>query len=361
MTKSTPFRGQLRSRQAKCVVLACVTLLTASCKSGTLEDSNTRPVGSDESTGTALSTTQGKPADSDTAPLFTGRPPDLSATIADDSAGSTSQAPVLDSRLQTCVPASGPGENLLIDDFEDEDRELPELEGRRGEWYSYEEISGDHQLTIEQLETARLDSKWAAHTVGSDHGYWAGFGVNLSGCVYDASAYVGLHFWIKGDSNPMNVAILTPGVVPVANDGACTEEESGGCWDAYKREVDVTGEWREYFLPFTEFEQDGYGQNAGPLQLSRLYSIEFQSDGGAFDVWVDDFGFYIEEVYTPLEPDAGETGSSVGETSAQGSTTIVADGGVESSTSTSTSIGTSTLAESSEDASSTPAVDGGEQ
>src|SRR5690606_25278850 len=115
--------------------------------------------------------------------------------------------------LLTCVPTKGAGENLLVDDFEDEDLLLPEEEGRSGQWYNYEEVVGDHQVENGALSSARLGSKWAAHTSGTDHGAWAGFGVQLCECVYDVSKYVGVHFWIRGSSNPIAVALLTPGVI----------------------------------------------------------------------------------------------------------------------------------------------------
>lgn len=240
----------------------------------------------------------------DSAPLFTAQPLAPSATIADES----SKPVITDAPLQVCVASSGPGEDLVIDDFEDGDSELPQQEDRSGRWYAYEETTGDHGLVIAELETPRLGSTWAAHTSSTEHGDWAGFGVQLSECVYDASGYVGLHFWIRGTSAPINVAILTPGVVPVDNGGSCVEEEGRPCWDSHKHRIEVTDEWREHFLPFSTFAQAGYGQDAGPLDLKRMRSLEFQSEAGAFDVWVDDVSFYIEAVYTPLDPDADDAG-----------------------------------------------------
>lgn len=245
----------------------------------------------------------------DSAPLFTAQPLVPSATVPDQS----TKAVITDAPLQLCVPTKGPGENLVIDDFEDENFDLPPQENRSGRWYAYEETTGDHGLVIAELETPRLGSKVAAHTSGTDHGEWAGFGVQLSECVYDASAYVGLHFWIRGTSAPINVAIQTPGIVPFENGGTCVEEEGRPCWDAYKRRIEVTSEWREHFLPFSTFAQVGYGQDAGPLDLTRMRSLEFQSEAGAFDIWVDDVSFYIEAVYTPLEPETNDAGVDGGE------------------------------------------------
>lgn len=244
-------------------------------------------------------------------PLFNGQPPEVQVSDA------SAEPDVSDARLQTCTPSKGPGEILLIDDFEDGDEVLEEREGRSGIWYKYEELSGDHDLSFEQLAVARLDSSGALHTSGSDHGQWAGVGVVLSSCVYDASSYVGVHFWIRGSSAPVNVALVTPGVIPISGGGTCTKEEEGLCYDAYRSSVTVTEQWRELFVPFTSFEQLGYGPDAGPLDLTRIESIQFQSDSSAFDVWIDDLSFYVEEVYTPYdasvpttEPGSTEPGSS---------------------------------------------------
>lgn len=235
-------------------------------------------------------------------PLFNGMPPDVQVPA-------DTEPEVTDARLQTCVPSKGPGDDLLIDDFEDRDSVIDEREGRSGVWYQYEEQVGDHQLSFRRLSSPRLESTSALYTSGSDHGQWAGVGVVLSSCVYDASDYVGVHFWIRGESAPVNVALVTPGVIPVSNGGTCTKDAEGLCYDAYRSLVTVTEEWREWFVPFSTFEQLGYGPDAGPLDLTRLESIQFQSSSAAFELWLDDVGFYVEEVYTPY--DAGiEPGST---------------------------------------------------
>lgn len=230
-----------------------------------------------------------------TGPLFNGDPPGI--VVSDASA----EPDVSDALLQTCTPSSGTGDIPLIDDFEDGDQSIAG-EGLLGGWYKYEESVGDHDITVAELDAPRLDSHWAVRTAGSDHGAWAGIGVSLNyGCVYDASRYVGVHFWIRGTSNPVNVALLTPGVIPYSQGGTCTQEEEGLCWDAYRSSVTVTPQWREVFVPFSSFAQLGYGPDAGPIDLTRLEAIQFQSDSNAFDFWIDDLSFYVEEIYTPFD------------------------------------------------------------
>ncbi len=212
------------------------------------------------------------------------------------------------------------GQNLLIDDFEDEDLDLPEQEGRLGQWYSYEEVAGDHQLANGELDAPRLESYWAAHTSGKRSRIVGGFWCSVERLRVRQHPIRRFALLIRGTSNPINVALLTPGVVPFSNGGTCTEEDEGGCWDAYRQEVEVSEQWREFFLPFSEFEQGGYGQDAGPLDLTRIRTIEFQSDAGVFEYWVDDLSFYIEEVYTELPDDTGSTAS---DSTASDSTTDV--------------------------------------
>lgn len=232
----------------------------------------------------------------DSEPLFDGQPPPV--RVADAS----TEPDVTDALLQTCTPSTGTGQDPLIDDFEDGDEVLTQREGLAGAWYKYEQTVGDHHLTITELTSPRLGSRWAAHTAGSDHGEWAGVGVGLSaGCVYDASRYVGVHFWIRGQSDPVYVALLTPGVIPYSQGGTCTKEDEGLCWDAYRASITVTEQWREVFIPFSSFEQLGYGPNAGAIDLTRLEALQFQSDSSAFDLWIDDVSFYVDEVYTPFD------------------------------------------------------------
>lgn len=294
-------RRVARSRRLPPQSVVCASLLLFACT----DEGNSGPAATPTATSTV--TAPGLSNDSDslrdipssivsgTEPLFNGMPPGVQVSDA------SAEPDVSDARLQTCIPSKGPGAVLLIDDFEDGDEELVEREGRSGIWYQYEELSGDHQLAFETLASPRLESSGALHTSGSDHGQWAGVGVVLSGCVYDASSYVGVHFWIRGASAPVNVALVTPGVIPISGGGTCTKEEEGLCYDAYRSSVDVTGQWREVFVPFTSFEQLGYGPDAGPLDLTRLESIQFQSDSSAFDLWIDDVSFYVEEVYTPYD------------------------------------------------------------
>lgn len=250
---------------------------------------------------------------SDTEPLFNGKPPELQVADASDEIPDVSDAP-----LVVCTPATGSGETLLIDDFEDGDTDIVAEKGLAGAWYIYEESQGDHEFEVERLASPRLDSQWAVHTSASDQGGWAGLGASLSSCVYDASGYVGVHFWIRGTSGPIEVALLTPGVIPFEEGGTCTQNAEGLCWDAYRSTVAVSEGWTEVFLPFTTFEQLGYGQDAGPLDLTRLVSIQFQSDPSPFDLWIDDLSLYTEEIYTPLDAgvdsaEQNDTGAGVGD------------------------------------------------
>lgn len=284
-----------------------------------------------------------------TEPLFNGKPPEVQVSDA------SAEPDVSDARLATCTPSTGPGDDPLIDDFEDGDEYLVEREGRSGLWYSYQEHDGDHQISFSQLSAPRLGSTGAINTSGSDHGEWAGIGVVLSGCVYDASRYVGVHFWIRGSSAPINVALTTPGVLPVSSGGTCTKEAEGLCYDAYRSQISITEQWREVFVPFSTFEQLGYGPDAGPLDLTRIESIQFQSDSGAFDFWLDDLSFYTEEVYTPYDASVPETEPGTTQTSTD---TPEPTGAV---TATSSDTSSASPPTESELTSAAPDLDGGSQ
>lgn len=302
MTSPTPASPRLA---AKALLYMLVAVGSPACDRPTTEPTTT-------TTATTVATPSTLPSDdltrdtpsdpvTGTEPLFNGKPPEVQVSDA------SAEPDLSDARLATCIPSTGPGDDPLIDDFEDGDEYLVDREGRSGLWYSYQEHDGDHQISFSQLSAPRLGSSGAIHTSGSDHGEWAGIGVVLSGCVYDASRYVGVHFWIRGSSAPINVALTTPGVLPVSSGGTCTKEAEGLCYDAYRSLISISEQWREVFVPFSTFEQLGYGPDAGPLDLTRIESIQFQSDSGAFDFWLDDLSFYTEEVYTPYDASVPET------------------------------------------------------
>lgn len=303
-------------RSARPLGVFCASVLALACS----DDKQVQTAPSATSTVTVPTTSNTDPRDlpssvvSDTEPLFNGKPPEVQVSDA------SAEPDLSDARLLTCTPSKGPGEVLLIDDFEDGDEVLEEREGRSGIWYQYQEHAGDHQISFDSLSNPRLESTGALHTSGSDHGQWAGVGVVLSSCVYDASTYVGVHFWIRGDSAPVNVALVTPGVIPVSEGGVCTENEEGLCYDAFRSSIEVDEQWREVFLPFTTFEQLGYGPEV-ERDLTRLESIQFQSDSGAFDFWIDDLSFYIEEVYTPYDASVPTTEPTTTDTTTATATT----------------------------------------
>jgi Carbohydrate binding domain (family 11) len=239
-----------------------------------------------------------------TAPLFGAMPPVVSV------AASATAPDLSDAQLITCAPSIASGDAPMIDDLEDGDSLILENEGRSGGWYTYEEQSGDHTFRNAAVAPSRLGSTRAIHSTGTDHGAWAGVGLNLSGsCVSDATYYKGVHFWAKGGGSLVRVALTTPGLIPAEDGGLCTGLD-GECWDAFRVELSPTPEWKEYFVPFTEFEQLGYGADAGELDVGRIRTIEFQSEAAPIDLWIDDLSFYIDEVYTPYTPPEADAGTT---------------------------------------------------
>jgi hypothetical protein len=50
--------------------------------------------------------------------------------------------------------------------------------------------------------------------------------------------------------------------------------------------------WRAYFVPFSGMQQGGWGLPSPSLDTSGLFSVTVQLGRGAWDVWIDDIGFY---------------------------------------------------------------------
>ncbi len=227
-------------------------------------------------------------------------PPEISADGPFLYGGGTTIVPSAD-RIVYCEEAVGEGDDALIDDWEDEDLDSPEQDGRRGSWYFYNDETADATQDLEVDGSGADGSDFALHTSGEGHTRWgAGVGFTLNEgvededgkvrqCSYDASYYDGIQFYAKGNDVNVRVKLIVPEVIPVSEGGRC----EASCFDDHGLDFTFTDEWKLYQVPFSAVQQAGWGFDAGPFDPSVIRMIQFQTDRGAeFDYWLDELEFY---------------------------------------------------------------------
>lgn len=234
------------------------------------------------------------------------------------------------------TPANGPANQSLIDSLEDGDGWIDEVAGRAGPWYTYNDgsagatqspRSGDPFVADFAATTHKTDygvSVGFARTTGGGFTTWgAGFGFDLAHpktagkSPYDASAYTGLHLYVKavvdGPNTPkeqqhvtaISINLLDSDNVPPSGGGVCIDDSkvtpAKKCQDVFSYNIALQGgtkdfsTWQEVKVKWTDFAQAGWGTPApsGGPDLGALLAIHFQFDksGKQFDVSVDDIAF----------------------------------------------------------------------
>jgi hypothetical protein len=281
---------------------------------GPIETTDLPPVGTVE-----------QPDTPSTSPGFGGA--DVPMVTIDDESTDDMGVPDLEDGLQPCAQAVALGGQPLVDDFEDDDFDLPEVDGRAASWYSYNSEDDSSQVfVIEEMSGLPSGGGRALHSTGS--GYeWSGIGMGLRwaapdaesvwlDCVYDASVYDGVRFWARGNGGEARLTISVPGVIPIDEGGTCDSLESP-CWANHGIDLAPGDDWVEYYVPFADMLQPDWGNDLGPLDTKALRTLQFEFPTNAdFDIWLDDIGFYSGEpmprdpvpfVPAPVDPmpDAG--------------------------------------------------------
>jgi hypothetical protein len=264
--------------------------------------------------------------EADAAGLFGGTP--VVTVAAETDAATNAARDAGPPPLLSCKPRGGNDAQKLIDDFEDEDNLIIAYPASTGEWYaSKDDSNGTFALTFEALAEPRGVSLAALHAVGAHNTTWgAAPGIDWLGCVFDASRYVGVHFWARGVGQ-IRLASAVPAVVPQSFGGSCTREAAGGCWDSHQTTVALSADWQEHFIPFDTLKQMGWGVDAGPFDPSQMFNLEFQTQmGTAFDFWVDDLSLYDAADLTS-QPDAGGSIGDAADASASDADAALLDAG----------------------------------
>lgn len=198
------------------------------------------------------------------------------------------------------VPPSG--SVAVIDDLEDGNAQIRRADNRLGYWYSYRDeadASGMIDTPIvsdgganDSLKAIKVAGKSAASaTYGPGFGfgfYTVGTGANALDCPYDASAYGGISFWIRGTGvTTLRVVIPSESTLEKTSGGTCATN----CGDHFGKAVSVSNVWQKITLKWSELAQEGWGAPATftPSRVSGvLWSV---APGATFELRVDDIEF----------------------------------------------------------------------
>jgi len=203
-----------------------------------------------------------------------------------------------------CGIVHSKGGFLTLDDFEGAKLTAapipihwPARDGRVGSWQKFADASENSQLAIvDSGGSGSPDSKQALHFTGGAGPWGASVALPIGNC-YDASAYEGVSFWVKGDPGAGNATLKmnlqTPPTEPTTSGGSCT----AGCSDHFGKIVDVTSTWTEIKVPWSDLKR-GCAETSPPVPANfepakMILSISFQQvdPSKGFDYFIDDIRF----------------------------------------------------------------------
>jgi peptidoglycan/xylan/chitin deacetylase (PgdA/CDA1 family) len=198
---------------------------------------------------------------------------------------------------------AGTGTQGRMDNFERDAASLQILpnpgqaDGRNGSW------SWHPTNTM-----ARIVPEGRGHVLqytGMRPGRWSGvtlafLGGNGAGTCYDARAYSGIRFKVKGSIQTPDNALNSGKVIVSLISAETQSQRFGGDLKGegghFYAAVEVTPNWTVVSIPFTDFRQPTWGVTANLMQaaLSKLQAIDWGStDGSAiFELYFDDVELY---------------------------------------------------------------------
>jgi hypothetical protein len=227
------------------------------------------------------------------------------------------------------VPAQvfkGMGNDPLIDDMEPAAGESPDchkirsVDGRQGIWNFGKDATSPNGAVTFKLEApgagGKQGSTRAIHFTGQGlNGYGGYLATPLAPC-YDATAYKGISFWMKGDpakSPFVKVAVLTPYSSLAEEGGKCVQGAGAGneCYDHFAVPLfRVSSTWTRYSLTWQQLGQAGWGQ-----KIPTSVQPEKEIIGVSFSpVWTNDaapnksFDFALDDISFDVGGSFADTG-----------------------------------------------------
>jgi hypothetical protein len=236
--------------------------------------------------------------------------------------------------MAACTPTpgskKGDGTNQVIDDIDDTNTMFAPAGVGVGSW----DFSKDASMgKITPEGTAKLAPVEGGHAGSALHvqgtgltGWGAALGAFLNGTTssFDASAYGGVAFWIKGTTkvqegtDKLMVQARMPDVLPGA--GSCCNDKVAGseCYSGHRAVVSVSADWQEVKIPWSAFTGPTWGLGSTtPFNPNRIRDITLSfnhdamvmDDGASFDVWVDGMRFMAKDETGNVDGSGGSGGS----------------------------------------------------
>lgn len=202
------------------------------------------------------------------------------------------------------------GTTLLVDDVEDDNLDVLPADGRDAKWFESHDTTAGAQVSLKVEPTAPgapgTTKAMHYHVSGLD-GWGAVIGLPFNLC-YDASAYAGFSFWIKGSqdakgTDQVKLSMHTPISEPEASGGAC--KDLPNCYNHFAADIfTVPTVWTRYTFTWSQFKQGaGWGIQAPAdyspqkqilaISLSPVYEGTDPSmiKQKSFDIWLDQVSF----------------------------------------------------------------------
>jgi hypothetical protein len=180
---------------------------------------------------------------------------------------------------------------------------------RVGYWFTYNDgTAGGSQIPASTATFAPMmlpmprtsTSLYAAHTSGGGYPNGAGLGVNFNAAastgrrLYDASAYIGITFWVMG-TGTLLMAMPTKDTDPAG--GICAAGGRGACFDHFQAPVGAISptQWKQVTILFSQLAQRRFGyQPPGGFDKTAVYGVQWGVETNAsYDFWIDDVSFVI--------------------------------------------------------------------
>lgn len=187
----------------------------------------------------------------------------------------------------------------------------------------------DNPPVAEPIEGGRCGSRYAMHIKGGPFVEWGGnMGFSLSpplnasnvdvtdesGTVRPGRDLLGISFWARlgdtGGSNSLRLEVgekhteqnyMGPEGGPLGPDDddlgpICTPNTTDynsreGC-DKFGSNALLRSSWQQFFVPFAEMRQQGWGRRAENFDLTGIMSFSIFYAQGTWDFWIDDLAFY---------------------------------------------------------------------
>jgi hypothetical protein len=196
------------------------------------------------------------------------------------------------------------GSAVMIHDFEDPGPDSDYLgvffgDGRSGKWFDSHDVSAMPLVTMaaEASTGGPPGNTRALRYKGAAPGGWgATLGLNIASC-YDASAYKGISFYLKGDpaagNNQVKFSLHSPVSEPEPGGGCSTADVAANkCYDHFAKVIPVTDQWVRHNLVWADLRQN-CPTDASYVPQAEILTLSFSilNPAGGFDFWVDNLSF----------------------------------------------------------------------